>query len=602
MKNINYLVWMILIVGLSSCSDDFLERAPLANISDPDFWKSANDLKLYTNNFYNQDGLLPLRNGYGYGSHPYTIDAADGTDAFIALDYNRRMNGENTLPESGGGWSAGDWGLLRNINYFLDHYRLSDEPWDNIKQYAGEALFFKSIFYFNKVRTFGDVPWASTTVQLDSELLFAARLPRDQVVDSIMRDLDLAVEYLPARAGGGWTGRVTKETALALQARIALYEGTWEKYHALKNTPFNVAGSDGTKFIQKAADAADALIALAEANGFPALDNIGIENGYWKLFNQRDYSNHKEVMLWRKYSVAEGQYHRWLYVTPWGGSVGLTKNMIESYLCTDGKPIAVSPLYQGDQDLQTVTTNRDPRLDQTIYVDDGEHWQWEGRTLFTTPTFEGDNALKCVTGYQLYKGHDSSPAGYEERRGSGAGLCTAGQIYFRYGETLLIYAEAKAELGTITQSDIDKTVNALRQRAGMIGLLNMADIATDPNWEFSGISPLLQEIRRERKVELIGEGFRRDDIFRWAAADELMAGKRPLGAIKKQWENYPGTAEGFQQAVADIPVNSAGYIDPYQPFGILNGGYQFNLGRDYLSPIPANERVLNPNLTQNPGW
>jgi hypothetical protein len=587
------------LAGMFSCNDEFLERAPLTSLSDASFWNTANDLKIYVNNFYNQSGLLPRYDGW-FIVGPYSDDMLNGSDTYIPLNYNTRMNGQSTLPSSGGGWSSGDWYLLRDLNYFMDNYSSVNAPWDNVKSYLGELLFFRSIFYFNKLRTFGDVPWASTTVTMDSELLFSPRLPRNQVTDSIMRDLDLAVDYLSARGNGSWTGRITKETALALKARIALYEGTWERYHAKKNTPFKVSGSDGTKFLQQAAEAAGALIALAEANGYPALDNIGVENGYWLLFNQKDYSNHKEVLLWRKYSATEGLFHHWIGASSDGNASGITKNLIDSYLCTDGKPIAVSSLYQGDKDLRTVVTNRDPRLNQLIYVDDGEHLLWDNpKQMFTTPTFESNYYNdKSVTGYMMWKGHSGDYAEFLNGNNS-----TTGCIYFRYAETLLIYAEAKAELGTITQGDIDKTVNALRKRVGMDnGLLDMTNITTDPNWEFADLSPLLQEIRRERKVELACEGFRVDDIFRWAAADELIVGKRPLGAILKQWENYPGASEQFQDAVAIMPVNSEGYIDPYKAFSIMDGGYQFNPGRDYLSPIPTDQIVLNPNLTQNPGW
>ena len=602
MKNNNYIFGFIALITLfTACNDEFLERAPLVSMSDANFWVSANDLRLYANNWYNQDGLLLRDQGVWFSQGPYGQDADNGSDTQIPVDYNRRMNGENILLSSGGGWASGDWTILRNINYFMDHYDAVEEPWDNIKQYVAEAHFFRAIFYFSKLRLFGDVPWASTTVAMDTELLFSPRIPRNQVVDNIMDDLDHAIEYLPERGGGNWTGRVTKEAALALQARIALFEGTWERYHARKNTPFSVSGSDGTKFIQKAADAAAALIALAEANGYPALDNINVENGYWSLFNQFDYSNHKEVILWRKYSIEEGQYTRWGSYTSNGGARGLTKKMIDSYLCIDGKPIAVSPLYQGDATLQSVVANRDPRLNQTIFVDDSTtvHLIWDRVPLqfFATPTFESTSETRSVTGYQNCKGHNP----YDYAGSLNGGAYTQGHIYFRYAETLLIYAEAKAELGTITQSDIDKSVNALRGRVGMPGL-NSSDITFDPNWEFTDLSPLLQEIRRERKVELACEGFRVDDIFRWAAADELIAGKRPLGAVKQQWENYPEASELFLDAVNLLPVNDEGYIDPYKPFSELDAGFRFNLNRDYLLPIPTTELLLNSNLTQNPGW
>lgn len=590
-----YTIAASLFLLLSSCNDDFLERSPIVNISDANFWKTANDLELYTNNFYNRSDLL---NSYGsWGSiGPYGLDADNGTDTQVSYNYNTRMNGEATNPASGGGWAVNDWATLRNINYFMANYNKVDAPWDQVKVYVGESLFFRSLFYFGKLKTFGDLPWITSTLDNTSSILYEGRLPRNQVVDSIMLDLDKAIEYLPER-GPSYTGRLTKEVALLLQARIALYEGTWEKYHGIKNTPFKVVNSDGTKFIQKAAEASNALITLAESNGNTKLADCTGEAGYTNLFNQRDYSSNKEVLLWRKYSVNDGQYTRWgAYY--YGAGRGLTKGLIDSYLCTDGKPISVSDKYQGDKTLKNVVANRDPRLNQTIFVDDGKHILFtDNNTFFATPGFEGVIANSCPTGYQLYKGFNTN---YTECINQQS---TIGTIYFRYAEALLIYAEAKAELGTITQMDIDRTINALRSRVGMNeGLLNMNNIVTDPNWEFKNINPLLNEIRRERKVEFACEGFRRDDIFRWAVVDEVMVGKKPKGAVKSQWENYPNTTDAFVEAWSVLGEDERGYIDPFKSYPAMDNGYRFNLGRDYLQPLPTNELTLNPELGQNPGW
>lgn len=590
-----YTIAASLLLLLSSCNDDFLERSPIVNISDANFWKTANDLELYANNFYNRNDLLNSYGGWG-SIGPYGIDADNGTDTQVAYNYNTRMNGEATNPTSGGDWAVNDWATLRNINYFMANYNKVDAPWDQVKVYVGESLFFRSLFYFGKLKTFGDLPWVTSTLDNTSSILYEGRLPRNQVVDSIMLDLDKAIEYLPER-GPSYTGRLTKEVALLLQARIALYEGTWEKYHGIKNTPFKVVNSDGTKFIQKAAEASNALITLAESNGNTKLADCTGEAGYTNLFNQRDYSSNKEVLLWRKYSVNDGQYTRWgAYY--YGAGRGLTKGLIDSYLCTDGKPISVSDKYQGDKTLKNVVANRDPRLNQTIFVDDGKHILFtDNNTFFATPGFEGVIANSCPTGYQLYKGFNTN---YTECINQQS---TIGTIYFRYAEALLIYAEAKAELGTITQMDIDRTINALRSRVGMNeGLLNMNNIVTDPNWEFKNISPLLNEIRRERKVEFACEGFRRDDIFRWAVVDEVMVGKKPKGAVKSQWENYPNTTDAFVEAWSVLGEDERGYIDPFKSYPAMDNGYRFNLGRDYLQPLPTNELTLNPELGQNPGW
>lgn len=590
---LNLGIALLMLLGcFSSCNDEFLERAPIVNISDANYWKTSNDLKLYVNNFYNRDDLLPTYTGWGTIG-PYGSDADNGSDIQISYNYNTKMNGESTLPSSGGGWSIGDWAALRDINYFMDNYKRVDAPWEQINDYVGEALFFRSIFYFKKLRQFGDLPWVATTLDNTASILYEGRLPRHQVVDSIMSDLDKAVEYLPER--GNYTGRVTKEAAMLLQSRIALYEGTWEKYHGLKNTAFKVEGQDGTRFIRKAADVSDALMNLASRNGKTALED-GTGKGYTNLFNQRDYSNNKEVLLWRKYSKDENQYTHWGGY--YAGGRGLTKNLIDSYLCLDGKPISLSDKYEGDKTLKDVVANRDPRLNQTLFVDDGDHVLiMDDNSFFVTPTFEGVASNNCPTGYQLYKGYNTN---YEECINSQG---TIGTIYFRYAEVLLINAEAKAELGVITQTDIDKTINALRIRVGMTeGLLDMNNIAIDPNWDFKTITPLLNEIRRERKVELACEGFRVDDLYRWAAVDEAICGKRPKGAVKSQWKDYPNVTEAFVEAWEKLKEDENGYIDPYGGFSALDNGFQFKLDRDYLSPIPTTELTLNPKLKQNPGW
>jgi len=607
MKPYKYLVIAItgaLLVGLNGCNDEFLEREPLSKINDGLFWKTPNDLEIYINNLYSKEGLFPSYNSSKYDViGPYTEDAFSGSDLLIQVDYNKRINGENTLPTSGGGWQTSDWDILRNINYFMAHYQQVDAEFSKIAQYVGEALFFRSVFYFNKLKRFGSVPWASSLLDPNSDELFENRLPRNEVVDSMMFDLDRAVEYLPARGSGTWTGRVTKETALALQARIALYEGTWEKYHNLKNTPFQVRDGDrGIHFLEKAAVIADSLMSMAAVNGYPALDNIGQVDGYWNLFNQKDYSGSKEVLFWRKYSTAADQlFNRWINISYTGAGVGITKRLVDLYLCMDGNPIYIAsdeknPLYQGDDSLSTVVSNRDPRLNQTICVPDGKHYRWKPDTYFDKPMITAELATRCVTGYQLYKGHSADKTEYDNRKG------TNGCIYFRYAEVLLIYAEAKAELGTITQGDIDKTINALRGRVGMTGMLDKENIITDPNWLFTttgpaAVSPLLQEIRRERTVELACEGFRLDDIFRWAAGDELLVGYKPKGAKLSQWPDTQASPPDY------IFEDQNGYMDPYAQFPSIGNGYQFKIKRDYLYPIPTNELTLNPALRpQNPGW
>lgn len=584
MKKINILILSVVVLGMLSCKKSFLERAPLTAISDADYWKTTNDLRFYTNTFYSS---FPSYIQAYFTAGIFSED--DNTsDNMVNRSYSRFLNGESTLPASGGGWSYGDWTNIRRTNYFLGKYESVSGDQAEINKYLGEVLFFKANFYYSKLRQFGAVPWISKVLTVsDSTDLFAPRLPRNVVVDSIMSILDKAIDVLPSKGASGYEPfRVYKEVAALLQSRIALYEGTWEKYHA--GTAFGVEGSNGSKYLQKAADAAQIVI---NSNKF-GLDNVGTPNGYWSLFNQLDYSGSNEVMFWRKYSVADGNYTLIARYITMGGGRGITKNLVESYLCTDGKPITVSPLYQGDATLINVAANRDPRLSQTVQINDGLHYLSD-TSRFWHPAWGGAAEDKDYTGYQLYKGLNADSK--QQAVASG----TQGTIYFRYAEALLNYIEAKAELGAASQDDVDATINKLRARVGMPNLV-IAGIVSDPNWDFPGLSPLINEVRRERRVELAVEGYRHDDIWRWAAAGKLIKGWKPLGAKRSQFMSMPDA--GSAGLTTLYPVNDNDYIFPYKNNVVGAGGYNFNTDRDYLSPLPTEQLTLNPQLSQNPGW
>jgi len=612
MKKIQYIIAMAGVAFLAqSCNDGFLDRAPLDKISDASFWKTTGDLQLYLNEIYDRDDLLAQESGWG-SIGPYGWDGSNGADTQTAARYNTRMNSEETIPDSGGGWGTDDWKSLRMCNYFLENYSRVEAltSADAVKPYTGEALFFRSLFYFNKVRRFGAVPWAETTISIDSKELFAARIPRNEAVTKILADLDRAIECLPARGSGAWTGRVTKEVAMALAARVALYEGTWEKYHA--GTEFAAPVNESAKFLEKAAAMSGALMAMAEANGFPALSltgDGGAETAYRDLFNQENYTSNKEVIFWRQY--ANGVINSiWDRYSGNGAGRGATKNLVDSYLGIDGNPITPG---SDDSSLKALAAGRDPRLQQTVQINDGKHYRWLAASptiYFVAPSFDGwDAEESCPTGYQTYKGHNFR---YNDARPAGQGLQAL--IYFRYGETLLIHAEAKAELGTLTQADLDRSINLLRDRAGMPHM-TLASLKNDPNFEFSDLTPAIQEVRRERKVELALEGFRVDDIMRWAAADELIVGKIPVGAKLAQFKGFKFADQGdyakpdlsrqklFDERVADLVADENGYIKVFK--NVFNGGtqgYKFDVKRDYLYPIPTNQLTLNPALGQNPGW
>jgi hypothetical protein len=307
-------------------------------------------------------------------------------------------------------------------------------------------------------------------------------------------------------------------------------------------------------------------------------------------------------MLWKKFDVGLQIVNNVSRsMSGGGGNLGLSKTLVDSYLCTDGKPISVSPAFLGYDSLRREVTNRDPRLAQTIFLrgydmitnaPDGVKNQ-----QFDKPALDGAGEFRNTTGYALYKGVNPD---FMNQGNNDIG--TQGSIIFRYAEALLIFAEAKAELGTITQADLDKSINLLRDRVGMIHL-DMGNITPDPEWDFPNLSPVINEIRRERRIELVCEGSRWDDLARWRA-HHLLTGKR-LKGIKYLGTDLEGAYKDYQgKQIITIGVNlfvdANGFVDPYQM--VLFNGFGFNPGRDYLSPIPSDEVTLNSNLGQNPGW
>ncbi len=568
-----------------SCSEDFLNREPLDELSPEAFFKTSNDLKLYANRFYT---LIPSHGGYGGG----TFWGERNSDNLVPGAFDIRLSGNRTIPSDKGGW---EWNDIRQTNYFFDHLgEIADDP-AAARLYIAEVKFFKAMLYFDKVKTFGDVPWLNRALDTESPELFSARDSRKVVVDSIIACLDYAIANLKPLSHTE-PQRINMEAALLLKARVCLYEGTWEKYHA--GTPFGVAGLDGSGFIAMAAAAADQLIKLGTRSIYSGPEG----QEYWALFNKIDYSDNPEVIFWKKYDVPLGIFHQVSsYLVSGAGDIGINKTLIDSYLCIDGNPVSTSPLFQGYDSLAGEIKNRDPRLAQTIFMkgyDQTINSPGGGAdTKFEKPTIDLSGQFRATTGYCIYKGVNPE---YSQHSSSGGWI---GSIVMRYAEALLIYAEAKAELGTITQTDVDITINLLRNRVGMVPL-TLGTIAFDPKWDYPALSPIINEIRRERRIELAFESHRWDDIARWRA-HHLITGQRPKG-IKYIGSVLEGTYADYLGNPTivlgqNLLVDDHGFIDPYKT--ALPSGFGFNPQRDYLSPIPSDEITLNgEKLVQNPGW
>ena len=578
-KNIIYIISGILSLGCVSC-EDLLDRAPLDKIGNNSYWKTATDLKNYTMHFYT------LFSTFGSLGHAgiFMADAHYGSDDAILGDANTTLNGARAVANSGGNW---DWKKIRSVNIFFDNYARCQEPFDLWAHYLGEAHFFRAFLYFSKVKSYGDVPWYNKSLSMDSEDLYKARDPRTLVVDSILSDLDKAIEYLhPIKTVDGKTNRLSKEVALLFKSRVALYEGSWQKYH--NGTPFATPGADPNKYFRIAVEAAEKLM-----NGDYTVGVYGANSeDYGKMFGMNDMAANQEVLLWKKYDKSLNLSHNsQVYHTSRTNTRSATLEFVESFLGKDGNPIDYHKLAKttkGTDFLKYLGSNSDPRLSKTIWIPGDVMWNSiNGYKKFDLPYIGETGEYLNLTGLQLRKGVDITSAG---AGGFFGGDCVTGAIIFRYAEVLLNYAEAKYELDG--QVDYNKSINLLRQRAGIPNF----KVVSDPNQKrFSDygytISDELFEIRRERRVELGAEGFRTQDYKRWAA-HKLFQNKRPKG--------YPVVKSEFPDGTKIPATDQNGLLDPFKKN--IPEGYKFKENRDYLECIPTNEITLNPNLKPNPGW
>ena len=578
MKKLIYFV-IITAFGLSSCSKDFLDRTPEASVSPDASFKTKKDLELYTNSFYN---YLPSAEGI------YN----EGVDNIVKTTLEENISGKRIVPTTGGGWS---WGDLRNINFFLENCfnNLSEA---DAAPYAGVARFFRAYFYFEKLKRFGDVPWYGKTLsESDEEGLMKKRDPRTLIVDSILADLDYAIDKIKADKKSDI--RITQWTALALKSRVALFEGTFRKYH----TELDLQGAD--KLLEAAADAAKKLI---DQKQYDIYVGAGIDS-YAALFRSVN-SIDQEVILTRKFSDALQIWHNVNYytITASYGKPGLEKALVNSYLMKDGSRFTDKPNYDKMTFLEEMK-DRDPRLSQTIRY---PGYKRIGGVAQLAPNFGNS-----VTGYQLTK-FVGDPM-YDNFNRSENDMPV-----IRYAEVLLNYAEACAELGLLTQADLDLSINKIRARIQMPGL-NKDAANSNPDKILAADYPqvsgnnkgVILEIRRERRIELVMETYRWDDILRWKAGQLVTRqfkgmyfpsiGKFDLDGDGKEdvwiYEGTKPTASGIQL----LKLGSEILLENGNSGNVIVNPHikkVFDETKDYFYPLPTQELELNENLDQNPFW
>lgn len=572
----------MLVAGLlSSCNDEFLERIPLDELSLETFFQSENDLRTYNNGLYDKtqdDRSLVVLHGHATrfpssnSSYWYLDGFSDNTAPSDGLFNSIRAGTHRTNSRYFFGW--GEWDFLRSINIGLANYDRATIDRKIINRYAGEARLFRAWFYWDRVSKFGDVPYIDKELSPDSPELFEGRDDRDFVMTKVLEDLEFAEANLPENWGDGQNpGRMDMAVALALKARICLFEGTWQKYR----------GKDGSMWLEKSAAAAKQLMDTGEFELNMSGDSL---TAYNEAFQETEtLAGNPEIIYWIKYETAIRDNNIVNFYPSRSG--GATKDMVEDYLCSDGLPISLSDLYAGDATIEDVFVNRDPRLPATILnPKDQERYDYNEGDTKAYPRLPGMGGITSNTGYHIVKQYSAET----DRRGYNRGTTPA--IAFRLGETYLIYAEAMAELGRISQADLDQSINKLRDRVSMPHL--MMDPPMDPRYADVGISSLLVEIRRERRVELFAEGQRYDDLRRWKRGKKLEQpdlGIRFDAAAMARYENAK---------VQTVEINGIPYVAPFKGTSFENP--VFDESKHYLWPIPNGALSENPALGQNPGW
>ena len=552
----------------SACMD----LSPKAQLSDAQVWSSPANYSLFANQFY---GWTRDFQGSDYmSSWTDGVHSDTRSDLVATPNLNVYSAGSNSIPSTDGNYGT----LYKRIYYtnLLLKNAESFEPKADIAIPMGEAYFFRAYFYFELVQIFGDVIYTDTPLDMDSEKLYGKRNDRLEVIRHCVDDLKKAVELLPDMPTED--GRVAKGAANAFLSRVALYEGSWQKFH-------NNNASAANELFATAAAAAKAVIDSKAYSLFYS-DALGGKDSYRYLFILENTdcnpakltkADNKEYIFSHRHDEATKKIGTNITHGAQNSGVYVTRKLADLYRCQDGLPIAKSPKFQGYTGQNTEFADRDNRMNATLLRHGQKYWNNDGKWRTTWTAADEEDALTCDRRSQ--SGYINNKWATERKVDD----TNEGYDYpvIRYAEVLLNYAEAVFEQGeSISDADLDLSLNVVRQRSNpdMVKLSNSLVSA-------NGLS-MRDEIRAERTVELALEGFRVDDLKRWKTAETEMPqdlrGIPMTGWFATNWTNQTR------------PLDADGCI-------ILYDGRVW-AEKNYLYPIPSDELQLNPELGQNKGW
>ena len=580
------LLSFIAVLLITACN---MEELPEAQISKEPVFSSETGLKMYTNSFYDMFPSSTTNNTYSY---------------YIATNNVIKYFTENGYsPEESSGWN---WGNLRNINYFIVNCTDESLSAEIRNNYLGIARFFRAYYYFGMMTRFGDLPWIDHPLDVGDPLLYAKRDDRTLIITKIKEDLDFAIANIKEKKDKS-SSTITSTVAAAFKSRICLWEGTYRKYHTEQSLQ-----TTANEWLNEAVSASQYVMDA----GYSIYKDLGVDKSYQQLFLTKSPIA-SEVLYAVTFDGSLGVVHsgnrRWTSVTL-GSTPSLIKSFVNTYLMLDGTPFTDKPDYKTSS-FQEECKNRDMRLSQTIRTPG--YTRISGGSIVETPP----NYAYAITGYH------TSKFTLKDVQYDNVDICDNNVPVFRYAEVLLNYAEAKAELGTLTDSDWSKTIGTLRARAGITGGLNSKPTKVDQYLQqrfFPTINnPEILEIRRERGIELSFEGFSWQDILRWKVGE--LATRDWDGIYIPEFEvPYDMNEDGkldvcFTKLLNPVKVPGVFYL--YVGEKLANGAdNNVQLGADghtlvflknqkrtwhdklYFYPIPAGDLVKNPNLGQNTGW
>lgn len=604
MKKNNIVLVVLIFISSYGCAD-FLDKFPLDEQTEETAFDTYENFKTYT------WGCYDFFHGFRITANQYDIESAldeCNSDNMIYATSNNDSDyayQKKTVPNSNSRWDR-PFIFIRKVNIMLENIDGSSMNETEKKHWKSVGYFFRSLYHFELLKWYGDIPWIDKVVtETDEDLMYGSRIKRTEVAENILRDLKWAEENI--KTNGDGVNTINKAVVQALLSRFALFEGTWQKYHGI---------SDGGLYLNECERVSSSLLAVQSS----------ILSNYNEKYNSVQLAGKPGILLFREYEtdILGHSVGRVVRTSAWNYNV--TKDAVDSYLCSDGKPISTSTVYDGDKSMYDQFRKRDRRLYYTVvppykvagvtnaatqtwsytnnpvdreYIDLlttflGNSQQekslptrnFAGNVTSMSPHFTGFNAgqgfMVNQLGYYFWKYYNSHQINH------GLGTDTEDFPLFTIEEVMLNYAEAAFENNKFNQDIADKTINKLRPRAG---LPNMVVTDIDENFDLDrepSVTPLLWEIRRERRSELLGDGFRFSDLRRWKKGEYV--NKQPLGVYIRRSDF------GNTKNIKILNNENEGYTYYFdKPKGWLN--------KYYLEPLPINQTTLNPNLLpNNPGW